>query len=118
KVSYISSISTGSGLFAVEADLDSKDKEIRPGMVASIELDEVLVADSILVPTDAIIQQEGLDVVFIVENNEAVRKEVEVIRYGTDQTAVVGDLGENDKVVISGQNLLEDGNAVKIMEEE
>lgn len=118
KVSYISSVSSGSGLFTVEAELDSHDRKIRPGMIATVEMDEVLVADSVLVPTDAIIQQEGLTVVFVEEDGVAVRKEVEVIRYGTEFTAVGGDLSENDRVVTSGQNLLEDGDSVKIMEEE
>lgn len=118
KVSFISSVSSGSGLFTIEAELDSHDRKIRPGMIATVEMDEVLVADSVLVPTDAIIQQEGLDVVFIVKDNVAVRREVEVIRYGTDLTAVGGDLLDNDQVVTSGQNLLEDGDLVKIMEEE
>ncbi|WP_085990859.1 efflux RND transporter periplasmic adaptor subunit [Oceanobacillus senegalensis] len=117
-VSYISAVSSGSGLFTVEADLDSQDRKIRPGMVASIVLDEVLAADSILVPTEAIVQKEGLDVVFVVEDGKAVQKQVEVIRYGTEMTAVGGDLQEDNQVVISGQNLLEDGNLVKIMEEE
>lgn len=117
-ISYVAAVSSGSGLFTVEADLDSNDRKIRPGMVASVELDEVLVADSILVPTDAIIQQEGLDVVFVVEDGIALRKEIEVIRYGTENTAVGGDLIEGEQVVTSGQNLLEDGDLVKIMEEE
>lgn len=117
-VSYVGAVSSGSGLFTVEADLDSNKRKIRPGMITSVEMDEVLVADSVLVPTDAIIQQEGLDVVFVVEDGVATRKEVEIIRYGTENTAVGGDLAEGEQVVTSGQNLLEDGNLVKIMEEE
>lgn len=117
-VSYVSAVSSGSGLFTVEADLDSEKRKIRPGMVARVEMDEVLVADSILVPTDAIIQQEGLDVVFVIEDGVARRKEVEIIRYGTENTAVGGDLIEGEQVVTSGQNLLEDEDLVKIMEED
>lgn len=118
KVSYVASVSTGSGLFAVEAELIDQDDSVKPGMVAQIEVDEVLVADSLLVPTDAIIQQEGLDVVFIIEDDVAVRKEVEIIRYGSQLSAVAGDIKDADKVVISGQNLLEDGDSVQVMEEE
>lgn len=117
-VSHISSVSSESGLFTIEAELDSEDRKIRPGMIAQIEMDEVLVADSILVPTDAIIQQEGMDVVFVVEDGVAKRREVEIIRYGTEQTAVGGDLVAGEQVVTSGQNLLEDEDPVKIMEEE
>lgn len=117
-ISYVSPLSSGSGLFTVEADVNDPEGRVRPGMIASFVLDEVLVADTILVPTEAIVQKEGLDIVFIVENGVAVLKEVTVERFGTDWTAVTGDLKENDKVVTSGQTLLEDGDKVTVMEEE
>lgn len=117
-VSYISSISSGSGLFTMEVEIDNSDKVIKPGMVASIVMEEVLEQDKLMVPTKAIIQKEGKSVVFIVQENKAVQKEVEVIRFNTELTAVAGDLKENDLVVISGQNLLNDGDLVKVMEED
>ncbi|RKJ34287.1 efflux RND transporter periplasmic adaptor subunit, partial [Butyricicoccus sp. 1XD8-22] len=117
-VSYISSISSGSGLFTMEVEIDNSDKVIKPGMVASIVMEEVLEQDKLMVPTKAIIQKEGKSVVFIVQDNKAVQKEVEVIRFNTELTAVAGDLKENDLVVISGQNLLNDGDLVKVMEED
>ncbi|KGR90259.1 hypothetical protein CD30_12370 [Ureibacillus massiliensis 4400831 = CIP 108448 = CCUG 49529] len=117
-VSYISSISSGSGLFTMEVQIDNSDKVIKPGMVASIVMEEVLEQDKLMVPTEAIIQKEGKSVVFIVQDNKAVQKEVEVIRFNTELTAVTGELKENDLVVISGQNLLNDGDLVKVMEED
>ncbi|BDH60726.1 MexE family multidrug efflux RND transporter periplasmic adaptor subunit [Lysinibacillus sp. PLM2] len=117
-VSYISSISSGSGLFTMEVQIDNSDKVIKPGMVASIVMEEVLEQDKLMVPTEAIIQKEGKSVVFIVQDNKAVLKEVEVIRFNTELTAVAGELKENDLVVISGQNLLNDGDLVKVMEED
>ena len=117
-VTYVSAVSSGSGLFTVEAKIDNPNHKIRPGMVATIIVDEVLASDTTLVPTTAVIQKEGKSVVFTVADDVAVLKEVEVIRYGTDATAVKGDLSENEEVVIKGQNLLNDGNSVKIMKED
>ena len=117
-VSYVSAISSGSGLFTLEAEVDNKDHVIKPGMVATIIVKEVLEDDSLLVPTASIIQKEGKSVVFIVTDETVTQKEVEVIRYGTDATAIEGDLKEKEQVVVKGQNLLHDGDAVKIVEED
>ncbi|MBU8881122.1 efflux RND transporter periplasmic adaptor subunit [Bacillus sp. FJAT-29790] len=118
KISYVSAISSGSGLFAIEAEVENKDHAIRPGMVASIMMDEVLVDQSLMVPSGAVIQKAGKSVIFVVADGKAVQKEVEVVHYGTDSTAITGELSEKEKVVTKGQNLLHDGDLVKIMKEE
>lgn len=117
-VSYVSAVSSGSGLFTVEAKIDNQDHVIRPGMVATIIVDEVLESNATLVPTNAVIQKAGESVVFVVVDGKAVLKPVEVVRYGTDSTAVTGELSEKEEVVIKGQNLLNDGDSVKIMKED
>lgn len=117
-VSYVSAVSSGSGLFTIEAEVDNSEQLIRPGMVASIVVNEVLEDNSLLVPTTAIIDKEGKSYVFTIEEEHAVQKEVEVLRYGTETTAVSGELSEHEKVVTKGQNLLQDGDTVKIMEED
>lgn len=116
-VAYVSSVSSGFGLFNVDIEMDNKDKKIRPGMVASVIVEEVKQADSLIIPAESIIQQDGKTVVFIVEDGKAKQREVEVLQYSADLAAVVGELKENDKIVVSGQSLLEDGNKVTIMEE-
>lgn len=117
-ISYVSVVSSGSGLFTIEADVKNLNHFIRPGMLASIMLQEVLVEKAILVPTRAIIEKEGKTLVYVVKDGKAIEKEVEVSRYGTELTAISGELNEKEQVVIKGQNLLEDGDAVKIVEED
>ncbi|WP_096202389.1 efflux RND transporter periplasmic adaptor subunit [Bacillus sp. FJAT-45350] len=117
-ISFISSTSGGSGLFTVEAEIDNSERELRPGMVATIQLDEVLAHDSIIVPTRAVMERSGDTFVFVVEEGVAIRKEIEVVRYDTEFTAISGDVHEDARVVIRGQNLLDDGDLVQIVEEE
>ncbi len=117
-VSYVSTISTGYGLFTVEVTIDNKDKQIKPGMIGSVIIEEIKEENSLIIPTTAITHKEGKSVVFVISDNRAVMKEVEVGQSSADYTAVTGDLKENDQIVISGQNLLEDGNLVKIMKED
>lgn len=117
-VAYVSSVSSGFGLFTVEVEINNKDQKIRPGMIASIIVEEIKQANSLLVPVEAVIQKEGKTVVFVASNGKAEQREVEILKYSTDLVAVVGELKENEQVVISGQNLLSDGNKVRVMEEE
>ncbi|UTW68374.1 hypothetical protein KHA80_11900 [Anaerobacillus sp. HL2] len=46
-----------------------------------------------------------------------LKKEIEVIRYDTDHSAIIGDVNDGDKVVIKGQNLLSDGDLIQIVED-
>ncbi|WP_096550039.1 efflux RND transporter periplasmic adaptor subunit [Ureibacillus thermosphaericus] len=117
-VAYVSSVSSGFGLFTVDINIDNKEQKIRPGMIASVIVEEIKQANSLLIPVEAIVQKEGKTVVFIVSEGKAEQREVEILKYSTDLVAVVGELKENEQVVISGQNLLDDGNKVRIMEEE
>lgn len=117
-VSYVSVVGSASGLFTVEAEIDNKDNLLRPGTVATIMLEEVLEENRLLVPTNAIIQKEGKSVVFSYVDGMVFPKEVEVLRYGADVAAVEGDIKEKDQVVIKGQNLLSEGDLVKIVGED
>ncbi|RUL49802.1 efflux RND transporter periplasmic adaptor subunit [Lysinibacillus antri] len=118
KVDYISTVSSGYGLFTVEIKINNKDKIIRPGMIASLIIEEVKEDNSIIVPADAVVHKEGKDVVFIISDGKAVMKEVEVGLSNVEFTSLAGELKEKDLIVISGQNLLKDGNKVTIMEED
>lgn len=117
-VTYISPTSEQSGLFKVEIELPNEDRKIRPGMVAQLNLKEVLVADSFLVPTEAVVEKDDKAYIFVIKKDKAVQKEVEVIRAETDFTAINGSISKGEKVVVKGQNLLKDGDQTRIMKEE
>lgn len=117
-VTYIALAADQTGLFKIEVQVDNNAKNFRSGMVATINVEEVLVADSLIVPTSAVVERQDLAYIFIVVEDIAIEKEVEVIRYDTDFTALIGEISEGDQVVVKGQNLLSDGDAVRIVREE
>lgn len=118
KVTYISSTADQSGLFNVEIQVENTPTQIRPGMIATVLVEEMLVNDSLIVPTAAVVELQGESFVFVVDGKKAVQKEVKVLRYDTDHTAITGDVPSDAKVVVKGQNLLNDGDTVKIVKEE
>ncbi len=118
KVTYISSTADQSGLFNVEIQVENTPTQIRPGMIATVLVEEMLVNDSLIVPTAAVVERQGESFVFVVDGKKAVQKEVKVLRYDTDHTAITGDVPSDAKVVVKGQNLLNNGDTVKIVKEE
>lgn len=117
-VTYISPAADASRLFAVEVRVNNPDKTLRPGMVATVSVEEVLVADSVIVPSAAIVERQDRVFVFTVKENVVKEREVEVVRYDTDFTAISGDILAEEEVVVKGQSLLADGDAVRIIKEE
>jgi HlyD family secretion protein len=117
EITYVSSITDDSGLYVVEAEIANPEKALKPGMAAKLVTTEVVVEDTLLVPTEAIIESGGVPTVFVIENGIAVEKEVEIIEGQSEWTAINGDFKENDEVVIRGQNTLADGTKVNIIEE-
>src|SRR5690606_6764247 len=91
-VAYVSSVSSGFGLFNVEIEINNKDQKVRPGMVASVIVEEVKQANSLIIPAESVIQQEGKTVVYISKYGRAEEREVEVFLYSVDLVAVLGEL--------------------------
>lgn len=117
KVSYISSVTNDSGLYPVEATVTNADGNIKPGMMAKLQLPEMTVSDHILVPTSAVVEENTETYVYVIEEERAMKVAVEVVRAQSDLTAIKGDVTEGDQVVTKGQLTLSDDNKIRIMKE-
>ncbi|WP_062051775.1 efflux RND transporter periplasmic adaptor subunit [Bacillus sp. JCM 19034] len=117
EVTFISPSVNDSRLFPIEIEIENTDAEIRQGMVASVFIEEVLVEDEQIVPTEAILESQGRAYVFVVEDGAVREVEVEVVRFDSEQSAIRGEIEVGDQVVIKGQHLIDDGDSVRIVEE-
>lgn len=106
------------GLFTVTVQINNADKKIKPGMIATILVEEVLTAESVIVPTAAVLERLDQTFVYVVIDGIAYQKEVEVIRYDTEFTAIKGEVKPDEVVITKGQTLINDGDKVRIVEEE
>lgn len=105
------------GLFSVEVIVPDESRQLKFGMAAILRVAESAVVDALLVSTQAIVERGEEFFVFVVEDDAAVLKPVEVVQMQSDVTAIKGDLNEGDKVVVKGQLTLSDGNKVSLMGE-
>lgn len=82
-------------------------------VVVTRKVDKLMV-----VPSKAIVQQEGKNYVYVVTGNRAERTEVTVgDSIGKDEVGIEANLRVDDAIITSGQSSLENGTFIKIMEE-
>jgi len=101
--------------FNAEVTIANSEMFIRPGMFARVELNFGTL-DNVVVPDVAIIKQPGTNArfVFVVENGQARRRELELGRLIGDNFEVISGIEPGARVVIAGQSRLLDQTAVRI----
>lgn len=117
-ITYIAPTSDQSNLYKVEVNVENKDGKIISGMIAQLNVEQVLVENGVLVPTEAIVEKNDAAYIFVL-NGETVKKiDIEIVQSETEFSAVQGEIAKGSKVVSKGQNLLNDGDKVTVQEEE
>jgi membrane fusion protein (multidrug efflux system) len=105
-------------LFRVEAVLDNGDRSLRPGLVVTLDAVVERVGPVTVMPRLAILGDEAVvpgsaHDVFVIEDDVAVRKTVEVGQMEDDLIEIVSGVTEGDRVVVFGANRLKEGAKTK-----
>lgn len=103
--------------FVAEISIPNSDMTIRPGMFARVELNFGTM-NHVVVPDMAVIKQMGTNnkFVFVVENDVAYQKKVELGRRDNDTYELLSGVPNGASVVVAGQTRLMDGTQVTIQE--
>lgn len=118
-VQYVSKTPDNTGFYVLEASLDNHGGDIKPGMISKVLHKSDVIQESLIVPTDAVIEKGNEMYVFVVKDGVAVKTSVKVIQSQSELTAIEGEgITENMTIVTKGQNTLSDGLKVNIIEEE
>ncbi len=113
-ITSVGNMPDDTGLYPVEAEVENDDDDFLPGMVAKIAVDETLVSDTIIVPTEAVMEESEETYIYVVVDDEAIRKTVTVQETQSEKTALEGDIEAGDQVVTAGQLTLTDGAQVNV----
>lgn len=97
---------------AVRAELPNPKGELRPGMFMTVKL-QGEETPALLVPEAAIVPEQGRTFVFVVENGEAVRREVRLGKRRPGDVEIIDGLKEHERVVVEGTQNLRDGGPVR-----
>lgn len=102
-------------LYAIKVAIDNPEGKIKPGMFAKVEMATESRTHVLAVNSEAIVTKNEKLFVYVVENEQAVEKEVST---GLDTGAmveVITGLNPEEYVIIKGQTLVDQGSKVKIV---
>lgn len=94
-----------------------KSAALLPGTSAAVELELGAENVQLLVSRDALLRHpDGGNSVFVIRDGKAKRRSVTLAREVGGKVAVIDGIGEQDQVVVRGNELLSDGQAVRVRE--
>ncbi|GAB6179526.1 efflux RND transporter periplasmic adaptor subunit [Desulfotomaculum defluvii] len=103
--------------FAVEIQLPNEKGDIKPGMVARLNLSTGTSKAVLALPIDAVLERDGQYSVFIVEDGKAKEVSVKVGATSGELTEIKSGLKEGQTVIVTGNRLVGEGQKVKVVKE-
>lgn len=105
--------------FPIEIVVDNPGRVVKPHMVANVLIANSRLQDVVVIPQSAIMRtEEGYEVFVVVERGGELVAETRPIRLGpsyANHTVVEDGLKEGDDLIVRGQQLVEPGNRVRIV---
>jgi membrane fusion protein (multidrug efflux system) len=98
----------------MEITLDNKERLLRSGQIVLVHLRRRVLKDAIMIPLLAVIPMEDSKAVYVVNSDQAQRREVELGIIKGDLIQVTDGLQAGDKLIISGHRLVAPGQKVNI----
>ena len=118
KVTKIAAVADAPGrTFAAEVSIPNSDGLLRGGVYANVYIKSNDKPNALVIPQSAIVMREDQRTVFVLDQDNFVKRKVLTTGYiGNGLVEVLGGLEENERIVIGGQNKIREGSKVKIDE--
>jgi membrane fusion protein (multidrug efflux system) len=101
----------------MEISVPNPEHELQSGMFASVDLVAEEKKNVIVVPTDSLMGADGERYVYVAKGDSAQKRNVILgIRQNSDYEVTSG-LSEGEMLVVTGQEMLEEGTKIKIFDE-
>ena len=101
--------------FCVKVRFNNPKMELKPGMFTRLNF-LLKSQEGIIVPREALLSREKGDYIFVVENNRAKLRPVEIGLILDSRVLLAKGLSEGENFIISGQTNLKDGDKIIIKE--
>lgn len=102
-------------LYSVRVYIENNEHIVKPGMFAKIELSTDIRKDVIAVKSEAVVQSGEKMVVYVVEENKATEKEVEIGLDTGIYVEITKGINKGENVIVKGQNYVDNGSVVKVV---
>ena len=95
--------------------IPNPDRKLKGGMLAEVKLVTEAKDNVLVVPIDAVIDENGKKIIYVINGEEALRKEVVVGLTNDRFIEVSGQINENDKVIVKGQTFIKDKTKISVV---
>lgn len=117
-VTSVDRLPDDTGLYPVAFAIDEEDTDIAPGIVAELIIPEEKVKSALIVPTASLVEEKEETFVYVVQNDHVKKVPVKPIEVQSKNSAIEGKVKAGDKIVVSGQLGLADGQQVEVLKGE
>ncbi|MDF0668582.1 MAG: efflux RND transporter periplasmic adaptor subunit [Nitrospira sp.] len=97
----------------VEIDLPNRDRRLKGGMFARVEVMVTTHHQALQIPIDAVSRLEDTQYVYIVREGKTQRVSVEIGAHNSNRVEILKGLTGDEQVVVSGKDLVQDGTPVQ-----
>jgi RND family efflux transporter MFP subunit len=101
--------------FRAEVDVDNARRLLRPGMFVEAAIIAERRSDVSVVPRDAVTDRGGRSVVFVIDGQRAVRRNVSLGLGDDDRVEVREGVQPGERIVVRGLETLTDGTRVRVV---
>ncbi len=112
-----SALDSSSRTLMAEVHVPNSQQLLKPGMFARVSLVLAESKDSVLVPAEAMVEDEGKDFVYSVAEGKAQRRAVAKGWTQNSFVAITKGLEEGEQIVVAGQHRLKPGVKVRVLDD-
>lgn len=109
-------VDSQTGTVKVTLEVRSYPAGTRPGDFAQVRIETARHEGAVLVPSHAIFEEQGNNILFVAEGGKAVRREVKTGFVDGENTEILEGVTAKELVIVKGQRDLRDGVDVEILE--
>ena len=105
-------IDTRNGTFRATALIDNSDGDLAPGMFGRFTIEYEQHNDALVIPVEALIDEDNESTVYVVNDGEVVRRTIKIGITADNNIEILDGLNENDVIVVVGHSGLRNGSKV------
>ncbi len=109
-------VDASTGTVKITAEIRRPPAGVRPGDFAQVKIVTERREDAVVVPSKAIVEEQGEKIVYVIADGKASRRPVQTGFVEGDVTEIVSGLAAGDLLCVKGQRDLRDGATVQILE--
>ena len=102
--------------FPVEIEVDNRERELRPGMLARVTFTQRVDQDQVVVPRHTIMERDTGRIVYVVDNGKAFQREISIGISQREKVQILMGLNKGEQLVVEGHTKLTDGEEITIVQ--